>query len=567
MNGELIPSEYSEACFAAVERYCRSVLDGSRVTGKLERLAVERFTCDLQRTDIEWRYDRVARVFKFFSALKHSKGEWRGRQFVLSDWQAFIVAAVFGFVRPDTGFRVVRICYVQVARKNGKSTFLAGIALYLLAYDDEPGAEVYSAATKKDQARIVFEEAGRMVQQSSRLRDVVKKFRGSLTIESQFATFQPLGADADTLDGLNPSGAVVDELHAHKTGDVWNVLDTGTGARRQSLLVAITTAGSDVESICYEQRDYGIKVLEGSLDDDEFFVYVAELDEDDEWTDPNAWAKGNPNLGISVRLDDLQRRCARAQASPRLQNDFRRKRLNQWTQQAERWIDVADWRACEQQLPALIGKKAWAGLDLSSKLDLTAFVLCIPLEAGAVEPFALVPYFWLPEDRIEEHSKHHRVPYQAWIDMGLVRPTPGNVVDYGVIYDDIVELMGIYQIQECGFDPWAATEITLRLDQTAGLPMVEMRQGYATLSAPAKEFERAIIARTLQHDGNPVMNWMISNVAAAEDPAGNVKPDRAKSRHKIDGVVAAVMALGRAIGADLSENTGGGLEEGLVRLT
>ena len=358
-----------------VTAYARSVSEGALPANRLVRLACQRHLDDLASgggRGLRFELAAARHAIEFFGFLRHSKGEWAGETFTLAPWQAFIVGALFGWKRDD-GLRRFRTAYCAVPRKNGKSSTSAGIGLYLLVADGEQGAEVYSAATTRDQARIVFDEARRMVATSPALRRRVELLINNLHVAASASRFMPLSSDSSTMDGLNVHGAIIDELHAHKTRGVVDVLDTATGARRQPLLFEITTAGYDRHSICFEHHDYSIKVLDGVLQDDSWFAYIAAADEGDDWTDPKVWRKANPNFGISVKEDDLARKAEKAVALPGAQNAFRRLHLNQWTEQAERWIDMAAWDACDAPVDPerLRGRACFGGLDLSTTTDLS----------------------------------------------------------------------------------------------------------------------------------------------------------------------------------------------------
>lgn len=528
--------------------YARDVGARRIPAGKLVRKACARHLRDLKsggKRGLRFDLAAATHAIRFFSFLKHSKGEWAGQQFELSPWQEFIIGSVFGWKRAN-GTRRFRTAYVEIARKNGKSTMLAGVGLYLFVADGEAGAEVYSSATKKDQAKIVWSEAERMVKASEPLKARVGTHRNNLHIVGTASKFEPLGADSTTLDGLNAHGNIVDELHAHRDRGLWDVLVTSMGARRQPLTFAITTAGTyEPESIGWELHDHAVKVAEGALEDDSFFAYVAAIDDDDKWEDPKVWVKANPNLGVSVKLEYMEEKCRDALNKPSFTNTFLRLHLDRWTQQVERWISMEKWNAQAEPVDpeALRGLPCWGGLDLAQKLDIAAFVLAFPREGGGV---TLLPRFWCPEATVTERSKKDRVPYDAWVRDGLLIATPGEVIDYDFIRAEIKDLGEAYGIQEIAYDPWAAQQLATQLGETDGFTMVAMRQGYASLSEPAKEFERLVVSRKLYHGGHPILRWMASNVAKTEDPAGNIKPDKGKSREKIDGIVAAIMALGRA---------------------
>lgn len=549
---ELTPSEFSAECWRRAEAYIDGILSGATPAGKLERQAVERFSRDAQDDRFEFKADQVDRVFRFFSLLRHHKTrQWSGRQFIPSDWQCFILAAIFGLYDREQQLRVVRIAYIQIARKNGKTTFAAGVALYLLLYDDEDGAEIYSAATKRDQAKIVWLDALQMIRRSPRLLSMVEIRAGvlNISVSGSGSKLEPVASDAGKLDGLNPHGNIVDELHAHKSSDLWNVLLMGMGARLQPLQMAITTAGSELDSVCYEQREYALKVLDGTFEDPAFFAFVCEMEEDDDWQDERNWRKGNPNLGISVIESELRAAARRAAAMPADQNEFQTKRLNRWCSQETRWIPMEAWRALPKGDVPLLGRRCFGGLDLSSTQDFTAFVLVFPPDREC-PIWRLEPRFWYPEERMRDQSLgQFRRQLETWHKHGWLIATPGNVVDHDFIRTEVGHLGQIYEIQEIGYDPYNATQIVVQLE-TDGFKMVKMRQGVQTLHAPCKEFEKLITAGQLNPSASPILTWMASNVSVIRDSNGNMKPNRENKRLKIDGIVATIMGLGRAIATD-----------------
>lgn len=499
--------------------------------------------------DSEFYFDGKAAdlaVTFFEKLLVHVKGEWAGRPFALQPWQRDgIIRPLFGWKRRSDGTRRYRRAYIEIPRKNGKSTLGAGIGLYLLFADNEPGAEVYSAAADRDQAHIVFDVAKSMTEGSAALSRFAQIYKRSIVIERTASVYKVLSADAFTKHGLNAHGIVFDELHAQPNRELWDVLNTSTGARRQPLMVMITTAGYDRESICWEQHEYAVEVLAGRLEDPAFFAYIAGAEEGDDWADPVVWAKANPGLGETIKLDYLAGEALRAQQVPAYQNTFRRLHLNQWTSQDSRFLDMTAWDVCGAPLPDLAGRLCYGGLDLASTTDIAAFVLVFPpVEEG--EPFWILPSFWIPGDNLIGRERRDRAPYHAWAAQGLISATPGNVIDYATVQRDIVELGTVYNIAEIAFDRWGAESIRQDLEG-AGFTMIAMGQGFASLSAPTKELVRLILAGEISHGGDPVLRWMADGVAVRQDPAGNVKPDKAKSTRRIDGIVAGIMALDRAI--------------------
>lgn len=521
---------------------------------KWVRLAIERHYNDLERVgsdDFRYRFNqkKANRVLKFFRYLRHSKGEWAGEIFELELWQIFILSVAFGW-EDENGHRRFKVVYIEIPRKNGKSTLTSGGGLYLLMGDREMGAEIVSAATKKDQAKIVFNESARMLKKSPELKKFAEALKTSIFMDATGGNYVPLGADADTMDGLNLHGAVVDELHAHKSRKIWDVLETATGSRRQPMIIAITTAGHDINSVCFEVHEYTQKVLEGIFDDDEHFGIIYTIDEGDDWTEEFAHRKANPNYGISVKPNDINRLCKKAVQSPPSQNAFKRLRLNVWTEQATRWLNMEKWKRCPKEIDWERVKElpCYLGMDLSESLDITAVVGLFP-EPDWSDVY-LKSWFWIPEDKLTERVQERKLPYDVWRDEGWLIETPGNVIDFNFIEHTIIEEIDKeYNLVEVGFDPWNALGLVQNLEK-AGLKCVKMRQGYHTMSHPSKTFEAIMEASKLRHGFNPVLTWMASNAAIRMDPNKNIMPDKQKSGEKIDGIVAGIMALGVAISTE-----------------
>lgn len=528
-------------------RYIDAVLNDKIPVCKWVRLAVERHLNDLKTAGKRGFYfdeKQSERVLQFFMFLRHSKGEWAGSRFVLSPWEQFVIYCIYGWRRKKDGLRRFSNVYLEVARKNGKSTFAAGNGIYLLDGDGEPGAEVYSAATKRDQARIILSEAQRMVRSSPELKKFITVTSGNLNVLDTGSKFEALSSDSNTLDGLNVHGGIIDELHAHKTREVYDLINTATGARRQPMLFSITTAGVNQNGICREQHNHAEKVLLGIIPDDTFFGMIFTLDKDDDWEDEINWIKSNPNLGVSVYVEDLRKKARSAKTSPGSLNAFLRLHMNVWTAAESIWILPDIWKnsAGIVNKEELRGCECYGGLDLSTTTDISALTLTFPQPDGS---FKSLYEFWIPADRIEERVKRDRVPYDVWVRDGLIHATDGSVIDYDFIEHRIIELSHIYKIRELAYDPYNATEITNHLID-CGLEMVAFRQGFMSISPAAKQLEILIMSAKYHHGNNPVMTWMMSNVVIRQDPAGNIKLDKEKSREKIDGPVSAVMAIGRA---------------------
>jgi phage terminase large subunit-like protein len=496
----------------------------------------------------EFWYDEAAanRAVDFFSkCLTHSKGEWAGKPLHLDPWQADqIIRPLFGWKRKD-GTRKYRTAFIMIPRKAGKSTLAAGIANILLFADGEPGAEVYSAAADREQAGIVFEMAKGMIDASEALRSRSTSYKRSIVVPSTGSSYKVLSSDAYTKHGLSAHGIVIDEVHALPNRELWDVLTTSTGARRQPLTVAITTAGYDRHSLCYELYDYAVKVRDGIIVDDAFLPVIFEADKDDDWTLPATWRKAHPGLGVSVKEEYFAAECAKAQQLPGYENTFKRLLLNIWTEQNTRWLPMETWDQCNEEMPDLAGRLCFAGLDLATTTDIAALVLAFPI-GGKVH---LLPFFFVPEEGIKRRSDRDRVPYVDWVRQGHIIATEGNVIDYDVIRAKVNALSEKYQIKEIAIDRWNATQLSTQLTGD-GFEMIGFGQGFASMSGPTKELERRVISKEVNHAGNPVLRWMASNVSIKQDPAGNMKPDKGRSTERIDGIVAALMALGRCMASD-----------------
>lgn len=516
-------------------------------------------------TESEYYFDTKAadRVVDFIEkTLYHVKGEWAGKPFLLLDWQKEqIVKPLFGWKRPD-GVRKYRQAFIALPRKNAKSTLSAALALYTLFADKEYGAEVYSCAGDKEQARLVFSIAKSMVETSPTLSKVAKVYKNAIEYPKLDAVYKVISADAYSKHGFNTSACVFDEIHVQKNRELYDVMASSVGARRQPLMMMLTTAGQGTNSICRELWDYAEGVKKGGIIDDSFFQFLAEASPEDDWTDPEVWAKANPGLGTTISLEYLQEACEYAKRVPAAQNTFKRLHLNLWTSQESRWIETADWDACNAPLPDLTGRVCYGGLDLSSVSDLTAFSLVFPPEKEG-EPTYILPHFWIPEANIAERERKDRVPYSAWARDGFLHTTSGNAVDYDAVLETILELNAKYKLVDVNFDRWGATQISTKLAD-AGIQMVQFGQGYVSMSAPAKEFLRMVLSRELAHGGQPVLRWNVENVVTESDSAGNIKPSKSKSREKIDGVISTVMAIDRmqrhaASGNKVSRYESGGI--------
>lgn len=492
--------------------------------------------------------------------LTHTRGKYARRPFILADWQRRIVEDLFGTVK-NNGLRQYSTAYVEIPKKNGKSELAAGIALFGLLVDDEPGAEIYSAAATRDQASIVFRVAAQMVRNNPRLSEMCRIVDSTKTIylkSDPGSFYKAISADAGIQDGINPHFAIFDELHRQTRRDLWDVLRYGSATRAQPLLFAITTAGVAGQSpICEEQHEYARRILDRVFKDPSYYAVIYGLDRDEDWTyegrparkgrPATGWYKANPALGDFLPIEKVREEFRTAMEMPSEQNSFRRFRLNQWVGQETRFIPMDLWKACGEpfDVEELAGRHCYGGLDLSTTKDLTAFVLIFPKD----ERYYLQPHFWVPEENIQARARKDNVPYDQWVAQGYIRLTPGNEVDYRFIRKTINDLARLYDIREIGYDRWNATQIVQQLVDD-GLTMVPIGQGYRSMNAPTSEFLSLVRSGRLRHGGNPVLNWMADCMTVKQDPAGNIKPakpDRMKSSKRIDGIVAAIDALARLI--------------------
>ncbi|HEM3635470.1 TPA: terminase large subunit [Streptococcus suis] len=496
-------------------------------------------------------YDKAKadRAVTFINNLSHTKGKWAGKRFDLLPWQEQIVRDLFGIVKED-GNRQFLTAYIEIPKKNGKSELAAAIALYLLYADNEASAEVYGAACDRNQASIVFDVAKQMVQMSRPLEKRSKIMGATKRIVnySNAGFYQVLSAETGTKHGLNVSGLVFDEIHAQPNRHLYDVLTKGSGdAREQPLFFIITTAGTDRNSICYELHTKALDILNGRKKDTSFYPVVYGLSDEDDWNDEANWLKANPSLGHTIGIDRVREAYQQALDNPAEENVFKQLRLNMWTSSSVAWIPEHVYAKGNDpiQNESLKGRSCYAGLDLSSTSDITAFVLVFPPRFEE-ENYIVLPFFWLPEDTLELRCRRDHVLYDVWERQGYIKTTEGNVVHYGFIEKFIEDLSEIYHIKEIAYDRWNATQMVQNLEGM-GLTMVPFGQGYKDMSPPSKELYKLMMEGKIQHGGHPVLKWMGQNVVMRQDPAGNIKPDKEKSVEKIDGIVALIMGLDRCI--------------------
>ena len=500
---------------------------------------------------ISSHYDKAKadRAVLFIENLSHTKGKWEHQPFFLLPWQEQIVRDIFGVVKKD-GTRQFKQAYIEIPKKNGKSELAAAIALYMLYADNEPSAEVYGAAADRQQASIVFDVAKRMVemQDSLRRRSKIKMSSKRLINFDNSGFYQVLSADVVTKHGLNISALVFDELHTQPNRNLYDVLTKGSGdAREQPLYFYITTAGVNRNSICYELHQKAKAIIDGKKIDHTFYPVIYGLELDDDWHNEENWFKANPSLGQTIKLENIREAYQDALSNLAEENIFRQLRLNTWVSGNTRWMRMEDWDKCAfpVDIDKLKGRECYAGLDLSSSTDITAFVLVFPPE-DEDDKYQIVPYFWIPEDTIDLRVRRDHVPYDIWKGKGTIMSTEGNVIHYGFIEKFIEELGMKFNIKEIAFDRWGAIQMTQNLE-SMGFTVVPFGQGYKDMSGPTKRLMELVLGKEIAHNGNEPLRWMIDNVVVKTDPAGNIKMDKEKSEERIDGAVALVMALDRAI--------------------
>lgn len=492
---------------------------------------------------------KAQHAVSFINCLKHTKGQWRGSAFDLLPWQDKIIRDIYGTVKPD-GYRQYNTAYIEIPKKNGKSELAAAVALLMTCGDHEWGAEVYGCASDRQQASIVFDVAVDMVDQCPALKKRVKPVMSvkRLVYQPTNSFYQVLSAEAYTKHGLNVHAVVFDELHAQPNRNLYDVMTKGSGdARTQPLFFLITTAGNDRNSICYEVHQKATDLLAGRKIDPTFYPVIYGIEDTDEWGNEDNWYKANPSLGHTIAIEKVRAAFQSAKENLAEENLFRQLRLNQWVKQSIRWMQMDRWDECAfpVELNDLRGRVCYGGLDLSSTTDITAFVLVFPPRDDS-EKFIVLPYFWIPDDNLTTRVRRDHVPYDIWQQQGYIKTTEGNVVHYGFIEAFIEELNTKYNIKEIAFDRWGAVQMVQNLEGM-GFTVVPFGQGYKDMSPASKELMKLTMERKIAHGGNPVLRWMMDNIYVKTDPAGNIKPDKEKSTERIDGAVALIMALDRAI--------------------
>ncbi len=534
-------------------RYASDVVLGYQPASQLTRLSCQRYLEDLKRTDRgEWSYllapERAFHVCRFVEMFPHVKGS-RGRLELLG-WQVFVLVNLFGWV-DEAGVRRFRTAYIEMPKKQGKTTYIAPLGLYGLCMDDEEGAEVYCAAVDRGQARVMWNIAKQM---ALRTPAFIKRFgiecgANAISHAPSGSTYQALSREGKSLEGKNPSMALVDELHRHQTREVWDILDESRGARMQPLMIAITNTGSDKSSICYEQRSYLIRVLEGYRDDSYFgVIYTIDPEDEKDWDKPHVWAKAQPSLGYSTSVEAVERLARKAKLMPSARSSFMRYQLGVWTEGEHGWLRGEKWKPCANPLlteESLRGRQCYVGVDLATKVNIAAMVAVFRTPEGKHQA---IWKFYVPEAKVRDNDQ-----YYGWAQKGWLIPTPGTTIDFEMIEQDLIKWSEMFDILGVPYDPWQATQFATRMSERK-IPMIEFRQNAQNYSEPMKEIERMVVLEDgqgnhipqFEHSGSELgddpLSWMISNVVVRPDRNENIFPNKEREENNIDGAVAMIMA-------------------------
>lgn len=522
------------------ERYCQGVTDGNIVVCDLVRRAVLRFLDMLEDERLEFKTKKVERVIAFFSILRHFKGKHSGKPFLLEDWQMFIIAAIYGFYYTGTNERVVTSVYIEMARKQGKTAFAAGLCLYHEIADGEAGAEVYLAANSREQAKIAFKFCSQFAKKMDPKGQILQIYRDYIDLNANVSTLKVLAADSSKLDGPDPSMYLLDEYHAAKDSSLKDVLQSGQGTRESPMSMIITTAGFDKLGPCFQYREMCVDVLNGIKDDERLFTIIYSLDEKDDWKDERVWIKSNPNLEVTVKMAYIRSQVKKAVNSPIDEVGVRTKTINQWCDSMEVWIPDHHIIKCTGDVDiSIFGKETecYVGIDLSSTSDLTALSLMFPYKGK----FYFKTFYYLPEEALS--TKKYKEMYGDWARNKYLIITPGNVVDYDYILNDLVDLDSKLYILKIGYDAWNSTQFVINATNR-GLPMEPISQSIGNFNRPTKELERVIMSGNAVIDNNPINRFCFKNVTMKFDSSGNAKPNKENNDKKIDGVIADIEALG-----------------------
>lgn len=540
---------------ARAEWYALGVTSGTIPAGKWVRAAAQRHLDDIKRKGFAYKFDpdKGARVCRFIEQLHHTKGKWAAKKerVILQPWQCFLIVVLFGWLRKSNGKRRFRSTYWEIPRKNGKSLIAAGIGLYMLLADGEFGAEVYAGATTEKQAWEVFKPAKLMLQRNEQLRNKLKAevWAKALVVEHNGSKFEPIIGDPG--DGASPSCAIVDEYHEHQTPNLHDTMETGMGAREQPLMLIITTAGYNIAGPCHEKHDEACKVLEGTLDNEELFTCIFGIDPGDDWADPKALIKANPNYGVSVDADFLLSQQRQALQNPLQQNKFKTKHLNVWTSVLAGVMNMQQWKLCEDPMldeDELAGCDSWISIDLASKSDLCSEQRLYRRMSNGLAHYYLFGRYWLPEAAIDEPGPNH-AHYKKWVTKGLLTQTDGATVDFAAITEQVIEDCKRINPREVVYDPFNATQMAQALMEVK-IEAVEFSQMPVNFAVPLDELLAAVKDGRFHHDGNEITTWCFSNMVARPAKKGLISPIKQKPMQKIDGAIAAIMAVARAVATD-----------------
>lgn len=537
-----------------VTNYAEQVVSGKIIAGNHVKLACKRHLNDLEKQGTEkfpyvFNQEKAEHIISFFLYLKHIEGPYAGKPIELADFQCFILGSIFGWVHKETGFRRFRKAYVQMARKQGKSMLLAGTGLYMMVAEKpkEIGGQIFATATKKDQAKIVFEAAQQMARMSLDLLQRLKVMRDGIFNKSINSRFVPLAKDTKSLDGFNPYLGILDEYHAHPTSEMYDVLVSGMGQRDQPLLFGITTAGFDINAPCFKEYNYCTKILEGFMENDRYFIYIAQLDKDDNYKDESTWIKANPILTTTPKVYEfIREELKEALENPDKMRNFLTKILNVWIDQKENgFLSLEKWKACyEPDWPDLSGRKCYIGIDLSSDIDLTSVAFEFLIE----DVLFVYSHSFIPEDTLETKRKTDKVPYDAWVKEGWLTAVPGPTIDDDVVEKYIIEKskeMG-WKIKEICYDKWSARQLVNDMEKL-NYKMVEIPQITKYMNASTKDFRALVLKREVRHNNDPCLMWAIGNAVIKEDCNGNIMLDKSKAIERIDPVAAIMNAHYRAM--------------------
>ena len=542
--------------------YAKAVTSGKVVAGPYVRLACKRHMRDLKEgkgRGLEWRPDEALRAIRFYSDVLILEGDRKtaeaaaeAKPFLLLDWQAFVIGSLFGWYRAD-GFRRFKTAYIETGKGSGKTPLAAGVGLFLMVADGQANPEVYAAATTQDQASICWKDARRMVEAEPELAELMEIQVASLSIPSKNAVFRPVSAEKKGLDGKRVHGAVVDELHEHPTNIVVEKIRAGIKRQQNAIVFEITNSGFDRKSVCWEHHQLSVKVLEGTVENDGWFAYVCALDKGDDWTDRKVWPKANPGLGQVLPYSYLEGQVRDALTMPSKQNIVKRLNFCIWTEQQERWLDMAKWDACNLRplrWEEFRGRRCFVGFDAASRSDLTAAAFVFPDDEGGFDAFLR---FWIPGHSLTiegakeiERAEADRLALLAWADQGYITVTQGDVTDYDLVEEQLLAMCAEVELAELVVDRYGITQLITHFRDALGDRVIEFPQHMAGMSPGTKELEKLVVGRNLNHGGNPVLAWMASNVALQHGTAGQIKPVKSGEAQKIDGIVALIQAIDRA---------------------